>query len=75
MDELIKTHLADIAAAAEWLNREPANEDEADEQYKERKEIVQALVKKVYLEKDQEPKIELSLNLEKLLLLPASISR
>jgi len=67
LEDLVEDYLEDIRAGLEWLDREPESDEEKEEQFKERRKIVEALVEKVILRKSRDPEIVFRLDLSPLL--------
>jgi DNA invertase Pin-like site-specific DNA recombinase len=67
LDNLVNSHMEDIALAADWLDKKPESEEEKELQFKERKAIIELLVDKVYLEKGKDPRIDFVIDLSELL--------
>lgn len=67
VDHVVEEYLSDIRIGLEWLDKKPETEEEKDEQFKERRKIIEALVEKVVLRKSQLPEILFRLDLSPLL--------
>ncbi len=63
LEELVESYLLDVKAGLEWLDKEPNNSKEKDAQFVEQRRIVKALVDRVTLSRNADPKITLRLDL------------
>lgn len=59
----VKEYLADLQAGLESLNAVPQNDEERQEIFEIKKQIVGALVKRVTIDRNRELHVEISLNL------------
>jgi len=57
IDEIVNLRLNEAAESFDWWDRKPETAKEEAAQFEDKKALIRALVKKVYLEKDREPKI------------------
>ena len=60
---LVATYMADISSGLHWLDRDPENEQDAAEQFAERRRVVELLVESVMLRKGHDPEIRLRFDL------------
>ena len=60
---MVESYLFDVKNGLEWLDRVPTNSEEEEAQFNERRKIVKALVDKVKLSCNADPKITLKLDL------------
>jgi len=56
--EFANQYRASMRTKLEWLNREPQDEAERAQQFKARREIVEAIVRKVYVYEDKSVKAQ-----------------